>query len=90
MNFLKTPFLAVSLLLAGRQLAHAQAKLPSPAPTTFTKEEQELLTLSKTKWAWMADKNSDALAGLFKENCVFVHMGAAGAKTRSSASLKAA
>ena len=75
MNFLKTPFLAVSLLLAGRQLAHAQAKLPSPAPTTFTKEEQELLALSKTKWTWMADKNVAALTGLFKENCVFVHMG---------------
>lgn len=75
MTILKTTFLALGLLLTGMQLAHAQAKLPNPAPATFTKEEQELLTLSKTKWAWMTDKNVASLNGLFKENCVFVHMG---------------
>ncbi len=72
---MKTPLLVLGLLLTGLQLAHAQAQLPNPAPTTFTKEEQDLLTLSKTKWTWMADKNVTALTGLFKENCVFVHMG---------------
>jgi hypothetical protein len=63
------------LLFAGQQLSHAQAKLPNSATTAFTKEEQEILELSKTKWTWMSDKNVESLDGLFKENCVFVHMG---------------
>ena len=75
MRILQTSLLVLGLLCAGRPLVYAQAKLPNPAPTTFTKEEQELLALSKTKWTWMADKNVAALTGLFKENCVFVHMG---------------
>jgi len=39
--------------------------------------EQEIMTLSKDKWQWMSDKNVDALAKLFHENAVFVHMGGA-------------
>lgn len=73
---------ALCLFFAGRQVSHAQAKLPNPATTTFTKEEQEILDLSKTKWAWMSDKNVESLDGLFKENCVFVHMGGSWGKNR--------
>lgn len=73
-NTLVTLF-ALCLLFAGQQLSHAQAKLPNLATTTFTKEEQELLELSKTKWTWMADKKVESLDTLFQENCVFVHMG---------------
>lgn len=68
-------FLALCLFFAGLQVSHAQAKLPNAATTTFTKEEQEILELSKTKWTWMSAKNVDSLDGLFKENSVFVHMG---------------
>lgn len=88
MNFLKTPLLALSLLFVGFQSAHAQAKLPGAAPITFTKEEQEVLALSKTKWTWMADKNVVALAGLFKENCVFVHMGGSWGKDQELGIIK--
>lgn len=42
---------------------------------TFTKEEQELVTLSKQKWQWMSEKNTVPLAKLFDEKCMFVHMG---------------
>ena len=72
---MKTTLIALSLLVAGQLLAQAQAKLPNSATPTFTKEEQEILELSKTKWTWMSDKNVESLDGLFKENCVFVHMG---------------
>lgn len=41
-----------------------------------TKQEKELLDLSKDKWQWMADKKVDALDALFHEKAVFVHMGA--------------
>jgi len=38
--------------------------------------EQELLNLSKQKSNWMSERNVDALAALFDEQAVFVHMGA--------------
>ena len=40
-----------------------------------TKAEQEVLALSKDKWAWMSERKVDALEGLFHEKAVFVHMG---------------
>lgn len=40
-----------------------------------TGAEQQIITLSKDKWRWMADKNIDSLAALFDEKSVFVHMG---------------
>lgn len=72
---MKITFVFLCLFLAGRQLSLAQAKLPGSVAVSITKEEQEILDLSKTKWTWMSDKNTETLNGLFKENCVFVHMG---------------
>ena len=72
---MKTTLVALCLVFAGLQLSYAQAKLPNSAAPSLTKEEQELINLSKTKWTWMADKNVVALDALFEENCVFVHMG---------------
>lgn len=43
-------------------------------PTSYTKEEQELVNLSKDKWQWMADKNTDKLRPLFHDESKFVHM----------------
>lgn len=37
--------------------------------------EQEVIELSKKKWRWMSERNVDALASLFHEEAVFVHMG---------------
>jgi 4-carboxymuconolactone decarboxylase len=46
------------------------------APTeSSTNVEKELVDLSKQKWSWMADKNTDELNDLFHEKSVFVHMG---------------
>ncbi|HJR65850.1 MAG TPA: nuclear transport factor 2 family protein [Gemmatimonadaceae bacterium] len=36
--------------------------------------EQELLSLSRTKWRWMSERKVDTLAALFHEEAVFVHM----------------
>ena len=76
------------LCIASVQLLHAQAKLPNSATTSTTKEEQELLDLSKTKWTWMADKNVDSLNGLFDEKCVFVHMGGSWGKSQELNTIK--
>jgi len=40
-----------------------------------TSVEQEIIKLSKEKWQWMSDKNTDVLDKLFDEKSVFVHMG---------------
>ena len=37
--------------------------------------EGELLALSRQKWLWMADRDLDALEGLFHPEAVFVHQG---------------
>jgi hypothetical protein len=78
---MKRTFIALCLFFTGLQLSNAQAKLPNSAIKTFTKEEQEILDLSKIKWTWMSDKNIEGLNELFKENSVFVHMGGSWGKT---------
>ena len=42
--------------------------------STGSNSEQEIITLSKEKWQWMADKNIDKLASLFHDESKFVHM----------------
>ena len=55
----------------GQQSAQAQPLTPAP---------QEIINLSHQKWDWMAEKNADALANLFHQEAVFVHMGGAWGK----------
>ncbi|OOQ59797.1 DUF4440 domain-containing protein [Mucilaginibacter pedocola] len=77
----------MALCLAGLQMAIAQANLPGAQKSTSA-EEQEVLTLSKNKWGWMADKNTDQLNGLFDDKCVFVHMGGSWGKTQELNTIK--
>lgn len=44
--------------------------------------EDEIKTLSKNKWQWMADKDVDKLAKLFDDQSMFVHMGGSWGKER--------
>jgi quercetin dioxygenase-like cupin family protein len=44
--------------------------------------EEEIKTLSKNKWQWMADKDVEALAKLFDDKSMFVHMGGTWGKER--------
>jgi ketosteroid isomerase-like protein len=53
-----------------------QRELATPAADDAY-DEQELLDLSRQKWLWMADRDVDALADLFHDEAVFVHMGGA-------------
>jgi len=41
----------------------------------FSELEQEVIKLSREKWRWMSERKVDALAELFHEKAVFVHMG---------------
>jgi hypothetical protein len=51
------------------------ARAPAPSVAAPTKQEQEILDLSRTKWRWMAERKVDSLAALFSDEAVFVHMG---------------
>ena len=44
--------------------------------------EEEIISLSKDKWQWMAEKNVEILEDLFHEKSVFVHMGGSWGKDR--------
>ena len=64
----------------------AQSSCASRGPATVsaisgTNAEQEVLTLSREKWRWMAERKADTLAALFHDEAVFVHMG--GTMTRA-------
>ncbi|MCB9113178.1 MAG: nuclear transport factor 2 family protein [Anaerolineales bacterium] len=47
-----------------------------------TNMEQDVINLSKEKWAWMADKNTAELDALFHEKSVYVHMGGSWGKAQ--------
>jgi hypothetical protein len=44
--------------------------------------EQEVIDLSKQKWAWMSERNVETLDALFHEKSVFVHMGGSWGKAQ--------
>ena len=66
---MKISMLGFFLLTVSTISSYAQS-----TTTSFTKEEQEVVTLSKDKWQWMADKNTGKLAILFHDESKFVHM----------------
>ena len=74
---MKTLFSAFILLFMSSQFTFSQQNDAVSPVKTYTKAEQEIITLSKDKWQWMADKNVDALSNLFHAKAVFVHMGGA-------------
>ena len=63
-------FAAISLACSTPAVAQAVK-----ADSANSRLEQELLTLSRTKWRWMAERNVDSLARLFDGQAMFVHMG---------------
>lgn len=65
---MKASIIGLFLLLLSAPVCFGQQN------TTKT-TEQEITLLSKQKWQWMADKNTDSLELLFDEKSMFVHMG---------------
>lgn len=66
---MKTLFLSIIAALS-MHFSFAQE-----SKTTPTAVEQELLTLSKNKWQWMSDRDTDKLTPFFHDKSMFVHMG---------------
>ena len=71
---MKGLILGLFLLFAGVQSSTAQSTTDRTSTRNYTKAEQAIVDLSKTKWQWMADKNVDKLAQLFHDKSKFVHM----------------
>jgi hypothetical protein len=55
-------------------VATLSGKAQTTNTATLTKDEQEVVNLSKEKWQWMADKNIEKLTSLFHDESKFVHM----------------
>lgn len=72
---MKLQTLLLGLLLFTLSLSCSAQKKASSATTNVPHSEQEIITLSKKKWQWMADKQVDTLSALFHEKSMFVHMG---------------
>ncbi|WP_131694670.1 nuclear transport factor 2 family protein [Dyadobacter tibetensis] len=64
-SILTTTFVSLCLVLTVFQSSLAQ---------DAASNEQQIITLSKKKWQWMADKNVDELGKLFDDKAKFVHM----------------
>lgn len=75
---MKKKIQSLSLIIMGTNISLAQQETSS----------QEIISLSKEKWQWMADKNITKLDSLFHEKSVFVHMGGSWSKERELAVIK--
>ena len=84
---MKILMLALCLSLLSAQL-HAQPTETIKTASNNTPEQQEIINLSKKKWAWMSDKNVDSLAVLFDDKSMFIHMGGTWGKTQELSTIK--
>jgi hypothetical protein len=62
-------------LLALLVLPLSTAAFASPDKAQ-TKDEKEVVELSRQKWLWMAERNTQALDKMIDQQAIFVHMGA--------------
>jgi 4-carboxymuconolactone decarboxylase len=77
--------IALCLVLAvGCAGANAPTSAGPPA-TLPTEAEKEVLDLSRQKWRWMAERNTQALDKLIDSRAIFVHMGATFSKSEELA-----
>ena len=72
---MKSKILGLVLSIITVASSYAQQNNTTTSATNNTPEQQEIITLSKQKWQWMADKKADTLATLFHDKSMFVHMG---------------
>jgi hypothetical protein len=75
-------------LLLFAQTSYAQPTGSIKTAAINTPAQQELIQLSKQKWDWMAEKNTDSLDVLFHDQSMFIHMGGSWGKTQELATIK--
>jgi hypothetical protein len=84
----KRSLLGLCLLMMSVPSAFSQAAAASTAQTSGANAEEEVITLSKDKWQWMAERNVEALDKLFAQEAVFVHMGGTMTKSQELDTIK--
>jgi hypothetical protein len=84
----KLSLLGLCLSMVSVPAAFSQAVAGSAAETSGANAEKEVITLSKDKWQWMAERNVEALDKLFAEEAVFVHMGGTMTKSQELDTIK--
>jgi len=67
--------LGIVLGVISTQATVARPASQGQAQASLSSADQEIITLSKNKWLWMAERNVKALDTLFAPEAVFVHMG---------------
>ncbi len=88
---MKAKIVLLFLTAISMQSLNAQQHPPTETIKTAannTPEQQEVITLSKQKWQWMADKAVDSLNVLFDEKSMFIHMGGSWGKAQELATIK--
>lgn len=70
-TIMRASIFGLFLTIMSAQWSFAQ-NFPAMSDSTT---QRDIITLSKAKWQWMADKNVDTLDNLFHEKAMFVHMG---------------
>lgn len=74
--------LGLCFLAAMAQSSVVRDEPASPPSTNASKTDQEVIALSKDKWRWMSERQTESLAALFHDDAVFVHMGATMSKSQ--------
>jgi hypothetical protein len=72
-NVMKKYFVAALLMMATLP-SIAIAQIQPVVQTNLSAQDREIIELSRQKWLWMAEKNTDALSNLFDDKAIFVHM----------------
>ncbi len=85
---MKMLLLVVCALLVSVPSSTAQSRPSLTSAAGNTALEQEVLTLSRDKWRWMAERDVDKLAALFHDEAVFVHMGATMSRSQELNTIK--
>lgn len=87
---MKAKILGLFLVVMSVQSSYAQQPPTETIKTAAnnTPEQQEIISLSKQKWNWMADKNVDSLNVLFDDKSMFIHMGGTWGKTQELNTIK--
>lgn len=63
-------------LLAVMAFGEARAQTTPAQQAPQSRQEQQVIELSRKKWLWMAARDTDELDKLIDPNAIFVHMGA--------------
>lgn len=79
---MRTSIAALCFLTVGLQTAFAQTAHANSPAAGRTKTEQDIVSLSKDKWLWMAERKVDSLDALFHDEAFFTHMGGTWGKTQ--------